>query len=75
MSVAYDHYPDLHRLVDRLEPDQADKLRRYALRLVGDTAEQPSHRLSFTGIAASDNPDLAADAKKIIYTELRRHTE
>jgi len=33
-TVAYD-YSDLHRLIDRLEPEQAAEIREHALRLVG----------------------------------------
>jgi hypothetical protein len=38
MSLAYDHYPELHALVDRLRPDKADEARRSLLRLVEDDA-------------------------------------
>jgi hypothetical protein len=71
MSVAHDHYPELHDLIERLRPEQAEELRRHALRLVGEDDQQPRHRLSFTGIGASTNPHLAAQAKQIIRTELR----
>ncbi|WP_330281472.1 hypothetical protein [Streptomyces sp. NBC_00588] len=33
MTSAYD-YRELHELIDRLEPEQAEELRRHALRLV-----------------------------------------
>jgi hypothetical protein len=74
MSVAYDHNPELHRIVDRLDPQQADEVSAYALRLIKggkDERREPPHRLSFTGIGSSDNPNLAAEAKDIIRRELR----
>lgn len=70
MSVAYDHYPELHALIEQLSPKQAEELRRHALRLVV-TDDAPPHRLSFTGIGASANPHLAGEAKEIIRRELR----
>jgi hypothetical protein len=36
MTAAHD-YSDLHELIDRLEPEQADELRQHALRLVRPT--------------------------------------
>ncbi|WP_280396614.1 hypothetical protein [Nocardia carnea] len=35
MSVAYDHYPELHRLVEQLRPEAAPAARAALLRLVG----------------------------------------
>ncbi len=69
MSVAHEHYPDLHGLIEQLSPEQADELRRHALRLVNDD-ESRSHRLSFTGTGSSSNAHLAAEAKQIIRREL-----
>lgn len=46
MSVAHDHYPELHDLVERLRPNQADQARRALLRLVEDPVEQPAGRLA-----------------------------
>jgi hypothetical protein len=72
MSVAYDHFPELHRLIDRLDEQQAEDVRRYALHLVGaPEVSDGAHRLGFTGIGSSDNPHLAAQAKDIIRRELR----
>ena len=34
MTAAHD-YSDLHRLIDRLEPEQAAEIKEHALRLVG----------------------------------------
>jgi hypothetical protein len=71
MSVGYDHYPELHALIERLQPEQADELRRHALRLVGADEVPPAHRLSFTGIGVSANQHLGAEAKQIIRRDLR----
>lgn len=70
--MAYDHYPELHHLVERLNPAQAEKLRRHALRLVkGTEAADSEHRLSFTGVGTSANPRLGSEAKEIVRRELR----
>jgi hypothetical protein len=46
MSVAYGHYPELHALVDRLRPENADEARRMLLRLVqGDGPRGRLHSL------------------------------
>ncbi|UAK33062.1 hypothetical protein K8O92_03420 [Nocardia asteroides] len=57
MTAAYD-YEDLHRLVDRLTPDQAHALRAVASQLVvADTAEgAPSPSLQVSGVDASRLP-------------------
>jgi hypothetical protein len=46
MSVAYDHYPELHDLIERLRPENADQARRALLRLVEDPAAPPTGRLA-----------------------------
>lgn len=46
MSVAYDHYPELHDLVERLRPEKADQARRALLRLVDDPQAAPVGRLA-----------------------------
>ena len=46
MSVAYDHYPELHDLVERLRPENADQARRVLLSLVEAPAAQPMGRLA-----------------------------
>ncbi|MFB8199183.1 hypothetical protein [Kitasatospora purpeofusca] len=71
MSVAHDHYPELHDLIDRLDPEQAEEVRRHALRLVGEGEVPPRHRLSFTSTGVSADPDLGSEAKRIIRSELR----
>ncbi|MFG2329355.1 hypothetical protein ACGFMM_06995 [Streptomyces sp. NPDC048604] len=39
MSVAHDHYPELHRLIDRLRPEQAEAVRSVVLQLVVDNTD------------------------------------
>lgn len=34
MTAAYDHYPELHELVEQLEPERAGEVRAHLLRLV-----------------------------------------
>jgi hypothetical protein len=46
MSVAYDHYPELHDPVERLRPEKADQARRALLRLVEDPQAAPARRLT-----------------------------
>jgi hypothetical protein len=41
MSVASEHYPDIHALVERLRPEKADEARQALLRLV-EEGGQPS---------------------------------
>ncbi|GAA4709827.1 hypothetical protein [Phytohabitans rumicis] len=61
MTAAH-NYSDLHELIDQLEPDQADELRRHALRLVN--TPPPSR---FRVLRTFDGPatDLGARAKDI----------
>jgi len=65
VTAAHD-YTDLHRLIDRLEPDQAAELREHALRLVGATGGR------FRVLRAFDGPatDLGARAKQVIRAEI-----
>jgi hypothetical protein len=68
----------LHRLVDRLTPDQARVLSAVALQLVRQDSRQPSaptvsapagRRLSFAGIGHA-GPDLAEASQDILRAEL-----
>ncbi|AVH20590.1 hypothetical protein IU438_17950 [Nocardia cyriacigeorgica] len=77
MTAAH-HYDDLHRLVDRLTPDQARALRAVALQLVvTDASERESaaepggerrRRLSFAGLMRAE-PDLAARSEDLLREE------
>jgi hypothetical protein len=51
VTAAHD-YNDLHELIDRLEPEQAEELREHALRLV-----TPPHSC-FKVLRAFDGPDI-----------------
>lgn len=65
MTAAHD-YRDLHELIDHLEPEQADELRRHALRLV---ERKPSR---FRLLRTFDGPttDLGARAKDLVRAEI-----
>ncbi|MEU6732005.1 hypothetical protein ABZ929_02180 [Streptomyces physcomitrii] len=78
MSIAHDHYPELHRLIDQLRPDQAEAVRSVVLHLVVDntettgttenTGEEPParrRRLSFAGSLEAE-PDLATRSSEIL---------
>ncbi|MCT9083114.1 hypothetical protein [Streptomyces fulvoviolaceus] len=65
MTSAYD-YGELHELIDRLEPEQAEELRRHALRLVKPAPSRFRILRSFDGPAT----DLGARAKDIVRAEI-----
>jgi hypothetical protein len=81
MTAASPEYSDLHRLVDRLTPDQARALRAVALQLVREEpqdSQKPSatavsapagRRLSFAGIGHAGS-DLAEASPDILRAEL-----
>jgi hypothetical protein len=60
VTAAYD-YSDLHRLIDRLQPEQAAEVKEYALRLVRDGVAR------FRVLRTFDGPpiDLGAQAKQL----------
>lgn len=64
VTAAHD-YSDLHELIDRLEPDQADELRAFALRLV--TPE--SHRFRVLQTFEGPRTDLGARARDVMGAE------
>jgi hypothetical protein len=79
----YVGYADLHELVDRLSPAQADAVREVVRQLVaavqaavpaGDRGVvprgEPYRRLSFAGALRSGRGDLAARSEEIIRAEL-----
>jgi len=65
VTAAHD-YSDLHELIDRLEPDQAEELRKHALRLVRPTVGRFKVLRPFDGPRA----DLGARAREVIRAEL-----
>ena len=64
MTAAHD-YSDLHELVDRLEPEQAEELREHALRLVRPAGGRFKVLRSFSG----PRTDLGARAREVIRAE------
>lgn len=82
MTAAHD-YEDLHRLVDRLTPDQAHALRAVALQLVVTDAPQRGsaeftgerrRHLSFVGMMHAE-PDLAARSEELLREERAKQAE
>lgn len=61
MTAAH-NYRDLHELIDRLDPAQAEELRRHALRLVKDAPSRFRVLRTFEG----PEVDLGARAKEIL---------
>lgn len=68
MSVAYDHYPELHGLIDRLRPEQAAEVRAHVLRLVRDD-EASEGGLRVLGVFDGPEEDLGARSEEIIRRE------
>lgn len=67
MSVANAHYPELHELVERLRPDQAQEVRAHLLRLV-EGGDVPG-RLRVLGVFDGPDSDLGAQSEEIIRRE------
>lgn len=61
MTAAHD-YGDLHELIDRLEPGQAEELRQHALRLVEPARGRFRVLRAFSGPAT----DLGARARDVL---------
>jgi hypothetical protein len=64
VTAAHD-YNDLHELIDRLEPEQAEELREHALRLERPTGGRFKVLRSFSG----PRTDLGARAREIMRAE------
>lgn len=64
--TAADDYSDLHELIDRLEPEQAEELRKHALRLVRPAGSRFKVLHTFSG----PSTDLGARAREVIRAEL-----
>jgi hypothetical protein len=64
VTAAHD-YTDLHRLIDRLEPEQAAEIKAHALQLVGAGGR-------FRVLRSFDGPaeDLGARAKQVARAEI-----
>lgn len=67
MTAVYDHYPELHELVEQLKPEQAGEVRAHLLRLV--RSDGPGLRI----LGVFDGPDdgLAAHDEEILREEAR----
>ncbi|MBC9717578.1 hypothetical protein H9Y04_34110 [Streptomyces sp. TRM66268-LWL] len=65
MTSAHD-YSDLHELIDRLEPEQAEEVRQHALRLVEPSPSRFRILRSFDGPPT----DLGVRAKDIVRDEI-----
>jgi hypothetical protein len=64
VTAAHD-YSDLHELIERLEPDQAEELREHALRLVKPAGGRFRVLRSFDG----PRTDIGARARDVIRAE------
>jgi hypothetical protein len=65
VTAAHD-YSDLHELIDRLDPDQAEELREHARRLVKPAGTRFRVLRAFNG----PRTDLGARAREVIRAEL-----
>ncbi|MFC6082292.1 hypothetical protein [Sphaerisporangium aureirubrum] len=65
MSVAYEHYPELHGLIERLRPEQAEEVRAHVLRLV----EPPRSGLRVLRVFDGPAESLGAQSEEIIHRE------
>jgi hypothetical protein len=65
VTSAHD-YNDLHKLIDRLQPDQAEELREHALRLVRPAGARFKVLRSFYG----PQTDLGTRAKAAVRAQL-----
>ncbi|HEX2805769.1 MAG TPA: hypothetical protein VHN80_06330 [Kineosporiaceae bacterium] len=64
MSLPDERYPDLHRLIERLEPEQAAQVREQILRLV-----TPPQGLRVLGVFDGPAEDLGQQSEEIIRSE------
>jgi hypothetical protein len=67
VSVSEERYPDLHRLIERLEPDQAAQVREQILRLV-----TPPQGLRVLVVFDGPQEDLGQQSEEIIRSETDR---
>jgi hypothetical protein len=67
MTVTYDHYPELHSLIERLRPEHIDEVRAHILRLVRGGGTPGGLRV----LAVFDGPEgnLAEESEEIIRRE------
>lgn len=67
MTAAYDHYPELHDLVEQLRPEQAGEVRAHLLRLV----RPDGSGLRVLGVFDGPDDGLAARDEEILREEAR----
>ena len=65
--MADERYPELHRLIQRLEPEQAAQVREQILRLV-----TPPRGLRILGVFDGPADDLGERSEEIIRSEAGR---
>src|ERR1700735_1533294 len=65
VTAAAHDYSDLHQLIERLEPEQAEELREHALRLVRPAGGRFKILRSFNG----PSTDLGARAREVMRAE------
>jgi hypothetical protein len=64
VSVSDERYPDLHRLIERLEPEQAAQVREQILRLV-----TPPRGLRVLNVFDGPEAELGRQSEDIIRSE------
>jgi hypothetical protein len=64
VSLSDERYPDLHRLIERLEPEQAAQVREQILRLV-----TPARGLRVLSVFDGPEDDLGQRLEEIIRSE------
>jgi hypothetical protein len=64
VSLSDERYPDLHRLIERLEPEQAAQVREQILRLV-----TPPRGLRVLSVFDGPEEDLGQRSEEIIRSE------
>lgn len=67
MTAAHD-YSDLHELIDRMEPEQAEESREHALRLIKPVRS----RFKVVGTFNGPETNLGARAREVIRAEFGR---
>ena len=67
MTAVYDHYPELHELVEQLQPEQVGEVWAHLLRLV--RSDGPG--LHILGVFDGPDDGLAAHDEEILREEAR----
>jgi hypothetical protein len=74
MTAAHEEYEDMHRLVDRLTPDQLHEVRVHTLRLVHSGEGEPGQEWppSWFGSVTTEQDDIAERTEEILHEEYGR---